>query len=144
MDFINGFLGLALMAGNNALFLWPAAVLVPLAVIFLALSWKNWRTSEHRSSLLWLLVPSIGTVLILLFGTVFQCGDQRPCTYLGLASTAAIFTDGFLLLQFSLIVWMVVRLRELKSVTLILGALQFWYACLAAAMAQMTVTGNWL
>ncbi|MES2462033.1 MAG: hypothetical protein V4671_15725 [Armatimonadota bacterium] len=144
MDFISTFFGLAYMACYNALFLYPAAALLTLAGIFWLLSWKNWRDSDYCGRISLVVVPSLATVLILICGAVFRCGDLRPCANVNLASTGIALMNASLLLEIPLILWTVSRLQKLKSVVIILGVLQFWYALLAAGMGHMSITGVWL
>ncbi len=144
MELINTIAWLARMACFNALFLYPAAVLLSLAVLFGLLSWRSWWNSSSRSCVLLLAAPSLGTVMILICGALFQCGDQRPCMNEALTPAAVALILCFLLLEISLILWTVSQLPKIKIVAVILGALQFWYTLLAAGMAHMSVTGVWM
>jgi hypothetical protein len=144
MDFIKAFLWLGLMAGYNAFFLWPAAVLLPLAVVFLALSWKNWRPSTHRTSLALLLLPLIGSVLILLCGAIFQSEMHWSQTDQIVVSDATVLMSAALMIELGLAAWVFLRLPKLKMVTLVLGLLQCCYAVMCYGMAYMYVTNNWM
>ena len=144
MDFIKGFLGLALMAGYNGFFLWPVAVLLPLAVIFLALSWKNWRASEHRTSLALLLLPSFGSVLILLCGVIFHSEVHWSQVDQKVVSVAILLMSAALVIELGLATWVFLRLPKLKIVTLVLSLLQCCYAAMCYVMAYMSVTNNWI
>lgn len=92
--------------------------------------------------LLWL--PSICTLLILICGVVFRSEVLWTQTDQKVVAKAVFLMNAALIIELGLATWVFLRLQRLRVVALILGLLQLWYAALCYAMAQMSVTNNWI
>ena len=138
MERLEYFLWLAEQAGNNPLFLWPAALL--LLGAFIAASADGLFFSRLLRARPLLLAPLAAAVLMLFCGTVFEHHHCSP----EMQRRAGTLVFGLLVSQSPVAIGLVVMLRDIRAFTAFLVLLQLWYCCLAAFVSSMSITGTWL
>jgi len=132
------------MAGEEPIYYGPAAVslLVALTVAVVAKhlgvpgalgGWTRTRTALF-------LTPVVASFLILLLGTVLAAEHHSTAQQ----NRATLPVNGLLIWQFSGAALLVFRSPGARVFVAALLLPLVWYCCLAALMATMSVTGNWL
>jgi len=126
--------------GAGLVLLFPFAFLGFLGLVIASLANSNRPEAMHRKWR-WLLLPFLMPVIILIYGVIFQhTGRGDPPDFQTRVFTLEILVCSHLPIAILFMVFM----RRNFLVPLGISLFQGWLSLSAAAMAGMSVTGDWL
>jgi len=143
MNRVNYFLWLARI-GEEPMYYEPAGVSLLIALIIAVAAKRSGVPGAlgcwTRTRMALFLTPVLASFFILLLGTVLVAAEHSTAQQ----NRATLPVNGLLIWQFSAAALLVFRSPGARVFVAALLLPSVWYCCLAALMATMSVTGNWL